>query len=197
MILTLLSVLPFEQHSFAFAEIELIGDCCAWRVKNFRVQDARFDNPDDDTLTWIDYMASVKIDTSLIQTLADGSHVIRLGTMEIWDGADLALLRETLVYLYHQLRSRDFGVDMSYVKYVPSGFFGMLYDWHDMNVRINLYSPQSQIMSMLWFRKFFHTVSEGVYQLNSAIHAAPTPAVTPAVTPAKQPATMPHLQRTV
>ena len=37
-------------------------------------------------------MATAKIDTSLIQTLADGSHVIQLGSMEIWDGADLALL---------------------------------------------------------------------------------------------------------
>lgn len=166
--------------------LRLRGEC-----GDVRVQDARFDFRDDDNLTWIDHMASVKIDTNLIQTLADGSQVIQLGTMEIWDGADLALLRETLVYVYHQMRSRDFGVDMSYVKYVPSGFFGMLYDWHDMNVRINLYSPQPQIMSMLWFRKFFHPVAEGVYQLNSAVHAAPTPAKPNAT------AALPDLQRTV
>jgi hypothetical protein len=157
------------------------------------VQDARFDFLDDDTHHFGSHpMASVKIDTSLIQTLPDGSHVIRLGTMEIWDGADLALLRETLVYIFHQLRSRDFGVDMSYVKYVPSGFFGMLFDWHEMDVRINLYSPQPQIMSMLWFRKFFHVVADGVYQLNSAM---PAPAVTPAKPPV--PATVVHYQRIV
>jgi hypothetical protein len=136
-------------------------------------------------------MATVKIDTSLIETLADGSHLIRLGPMEIWDGADLALLRETLVHIFQQLHSRTFGVDMSFVKYVPSGFFGMLYDWHEMHVRINLYSPQPQIMKMLWFRKFFHIVSEGVYQLNSSVHVAPTPAK-PVVPPA-----LPDFQRTV
>lgn len=136
-------------------------------------------------------MAAVKIDPSLIQTLADGSHVILLGEMEIWDGADLALLRETLVHIFHEMRSRSFGVDMSYVKYVPSGFFGMLHDWHDMNVRIRLYSPQPHIMSMLWFRKFFHIVAEGVYQLNSGVHAAASSAK-PSTS-----ASMPHYQPTV
>lgn len=133
-------------------------------------------------------MATVKIDTSLIQTQTDGSHIIKLGPMEIWDGADLALLREMLLHIFHQMGSRDFGVDMTYVKYVPSGFFGMLYDWHEMNVRINLYSPQPQIMTMLWFRKFFHIVADGVYQLNSSVHVAPTPAkpVVPPILPGYQ-----------
>jgi len=115
-------------------------------------------------------MATAKIDPSVIQILPDGSHIIRLGDMEIWDGADLALLRETLVHVFHNLHSRHFGVDMSYVKYVPSGFFGMLFDWHDMHVCINLYSPQPQIKNMLWFTKFFHPVADGVYQLNSTFH---------------------------
>lgn len=125
-------------------------------------------------------MATIKIDTNIIETQADGSHVIHLGDMEIWDGADLALLRETLVHLFHKMRSRRFGVDMTYVKYVPSGFFGMLFDWHEKGVEIQLYSPQPQVAGMLWFRRFFQPVSETGYLLNSAFHAAPGPVSAPA-----------------
>lgn len=135
-------------------------------------------------------MATIKIDTSIIETLADGSHVIHLGDMEIWDGADLAMLRETLVHLYHKMRSRHFGVDMSYVKYVPSGFFGMLFDWHEKGVQIQLFSPQPQVAGMLWFKRFFQPV-EGTacYLLNSTFHAAPGPVSNqeaPTATPSAQ-----------
>lgn len=117
-------------------------------------------------------MATTKIDINLIHTLPDGSHVIQLGDMEIWDGADLALLRETLVHLFHKMRSRRFGVDMSYVKYVPSGFFGMLFDWYEKGVEIQLYSPQPQVAGMLWFRRFFQPVGDEGYRLNSNFHTA-------------------------
>ena len=125
-------------------------------------------------------MATIKIDTNIIQTRPDGSHVIHLGDMEIWDGADLAMLRETLMHLFHKMRSRRFGVDMSYVKYVPSGFFGMLFDWHEKGVQIQLYSPQPHVGQMLWFRRFFQPVSSDGYLLNSNFHAAPSPLSLPA-----------------
>jgi hypothetical protein len=152
------------------------------------------DEPTPMTPTWMNFMATAKIDPSLIQTLTDGSQIIQLGEMEIWDGADLALLRESLMHVFQVMKSRHFGVDMSYVKYVPSGFFGMLYDWHDMHVCIRLYSPQPQIMKMLWFRKFFQPVADGVYQLNStcpAAGSAPAPNVKPFTT-----APMPNYQPT-
>lgn len=135
-------------------------------------------------------MATTKIDINLIQTLPDGSHVIQLGDMEIWDGADLALLRETLVHLFHKMRSRRFGVDMSYVKYVPSGFFGMLFDWYEKGVEIQLYAPQPQVAGMLWFRRFFQPVGNDGYRLNSNFHAplglSPVPAAAPVNSPAPQ-----------
>lgn len=119
-------------------------------------------------------MATAKVDPKLIKTRTDGRHVVQLGDMEIWDGADLALLRETLVYMHGKLRSRSFGVDMSYVKYVPSGFFGMLFDWHEKGVQIHLYSPQPQISGMLWFRRFFQPVGDDIYLLNSSNPQTPT-----------------------
>ena len=56
----------------------------------------------------------------------DGVAVMDLGAIEIWDGADLALLRETLYRLVDGEKRRAVGVNMTFVKYVPSGFFGML-----------------------------------------------------------------------
>lgn len=88
-------------------------------------------------------------------TNRNGVAVLDLGGIEIWDGADLALLRETLTQTVETGRHRSVGIEMRHVKYVPSGFFGMLFDWHEKGVAIHLYSPQPNVASMLWFRKFF------------------------------------------
>ena len=116
---------------------------------------------------------------NVVRTWHNGDQVVCLGDMEIWDGADLALLREALTWLYNRAHSRKFGVDMSFVKYVPSGFFGMLFDWHEKGVEVRLYSPQPHVARMLWFEKFFHGREPGVYQLCPELHqpmVPPTPA---------------------
>lgn len=95
----------------------------------------------------------------------DGVAVIDLGTMDIWDGADMALLRETLTRLIERERRRSVGVNMRYVKYIPSGFFGMLFDWHDRGVVISLFTPQANVARMLWFRQFFDAKENGRYTL--------------------------------
>lgn len=90
--------------------------------------------------------------------------VLDLGQIEIWDGADLALLRDTLS---EQVENgvRHLGVNMQYVKYIPSGFFGMLYDWQEKGIEIRLYSPQPNVAEMLWFRQFFELTEDGSYLL--------------------------------
>ena len=55
--------------------------------------------------------------------------LLHVGEMDIWDGADLALLREGLFNLIEREHVRSIAIDMRFVKYIPSGFFGMLYDW--------------------------------------------------------------------
>ncbi len=107
------------------------------------------------------------MNTDLIITLPDGSHFVQIGDMEIWDGADLVLLRETLVELFHKRRSRHFGVDMGYVKFVPSGFFGMLYDWYEKGVTVKLYNPQPQVIGMRWFRQYFQPEGDGMFTMNA------------------------------
>ena len=105
-----------------------------------------------------------------------GGTVLDLGDMEIWDGADLALLRESMTRLVNEQKCRNLGVDMSYVKYIPSGFFGMLFDWHERGVRIRLYKPQPHVKRMLWFSRFFRAFQDGGFELCPELaHASPTP----------------------
>lgn len=85
----------------------------------------------------------------------EGFHVVVMEDMEIWDGADLALLRETLAQQVDKEKRRSIGVDMTYVKYIPSGFFGMLYDYCERGINVRLYCPQPHVKLMLWFREFF------------------------------------------
>jgi anti-anti-sigma regulatory factor len=95
----------------------------------------------------------------------DGFTVLELGTMEIWDGADMALLRESLTRLIKAEKHRAIAVDMTYVKYIPSGFFGMLFDWFETGVRIRLYSPQPNVRKMLWFNQFFDAAEHDGFDL--------------------------------
>lgn len=92
--------------------------------------------------------------------------VLHLGEMEIWDGADLALLRDSLTRIVRKDRRRLVGVDMQYVKYIPSGFFGMLFDWWDQGVRIFLFNPQPNVQRMLWFSRFFQPQGAGCHELS-------------------------------
>ncbi len=83
------------------------------------------------------------------------SVLLDMGPIEIWDGADLALLRETVTRLVHEEQRQALTFDMSHVKYVPSGFFGLLLDCFDRGVRIQLLRPTEHVTSMLWFQQFF------------------------------------------
>jgi len=103
----------------------------------------------------------------VIDVQDDGTHLLHLGEMEIWDGADLALLREGLALLIEKDGCRAIAVDMSYVKYIPSGFFGMLFDWQERRgVAFALTPPQPNVQRMLWFRQFFRANGGGWYELN-------------------------------
>lgn len=100
-------------------------------------------------------MAERKYTHGLTVTQKSSISVIGIGRMEIWDGADLSLLRDSIVQLVNEDRVSEIGVDMKYVQHVPSGFFGMLFDWHERGIRITLHSPRQRVCQMLWFRKFF------------------------------------------
>lgn len=97
----------------------------------------------------------------------NGAKVIDLGDMEIWDGADLALLRETLTKLIDKERVHSVGVNMAYVKYIPSGFFGLLFDWREKGIRVQLFNPQAHVQRMLWFQQFMEPIGRSAFLLLS------------------------------
>ncbi|MCH2200371.1 MAG: STAS domain-containing protein [Fuerstiella sp.] len=96
----------------------------------------------------------------------DNTAVVGLDHIEIWDGADLALLREVLSELIENDGFRSVGVDLASVKYIPSGFFGMLFEWYETGIEIQLHSPQPNVEQMLWFRMFFADRPDGHFQLS-------------------------------
>lgn len=98
----------------------------------------------------------------------DGVQLLQLGEMEIWDGADLALLREGLFHLISDEEQDSIAIDMRFVKYIPSGFFGMLFDWQEKcGTRFALTPPQPNVQRMLWFRQFFKLNSSGLFEMQS------------------------------
>jgi anti-anti-sigma regulatory factor len=92
--------------------------------------------------------------------------IVALEGMEIWDGADLALLREALTSLIEDDGYRAICVDLSAVKYIPSGFFGMLFEWYEQGLAIRLLSPQKNVENMLWFRMFFLNETDDIFRLS-------------------------------
>lgn len=98
--------------------------------------------------------------------------VIDIGDMEIWDGADLSLIRDTLTRLISKERRKSIAIQMRTVKYVPSGFFGMLYDWWEQGIEVRLLSPQPRVARMLWFQRFFELERDGCYVLCEDLHSA-------------------------
>ena len=85
----------------------------------------------------------------------DGVTVLDFGRVEIWDGGDLTMLRERFLELIDGQGCRSVGVEMSHVKYVPSGFFGMLFDMVQLGVEVRLFSPKPHVVQMVWFQQFF------------------------------------------
>lgn len=98
----------------------------------------------------------------------DQTAIVCLNDMEIWDGADLSKLREVLTKMILKDGYRSVGVDLSTVKYIPSGFFGMLYEWYESGVEVTLCSPRRHVAEMLWFRMFFVYESGDTYRLSDA-----------------------------
>jgi len=111
-------------------------------------------------------MAERKNTHGLKLTRKFGSVIVDIGKMEIWDGADLSLVRDTLNVLISRRRKRSVGIHMKYVKYVPSGFFGMLYDYFEAGITVRLVRPQPRVAEMLWFQRFFVEEAPGVYRLD-------------------------------
>ena len=87
--------------------------------------------------------------------ISNGVTILDTGRVQIWDGADLCFLRDALQQLIVDERRELIGLDLMHVKYLPTGFFGMLFDWHERGISIRLYFSQPHVQNMRWFRQFF------------------------------------------
>ena len=104
----------------------------------------------------------------LLLTIRDGYTTIQLGEFEIWDEADLELIRDTIKKLVAHRDCRCLGIDMKTVRFIPSGFFGMLFDIHEREgMQIRIFGAQENVREMLWFRKFFDALDDNVHELLS------------------------------
>jgi anti-anti-sigma regulatory factor len=119
-------------------------------------------------------MAERKSLDGLSLTQNRGITLMSLQAMEIWDGADLSLLRDGLNHVILQQKRRSVAIDMRTVKYVPSGFFGMLFDWFEKGITIRLFGPQERVRNMLWFRQFFSHEMEDWYLLHDGLRMVET-----------------------
>jgi hypothetical protein len=98
-----------------------------------------------------------------------GSRVLSLGQSGIWDAQDLSLLRDTLTQIILGEHCHAVGVDLHAVRFLPSGFFGTLFEWFDRGIAIRLYSPQPRVRNMLWFRQFFVAEREECFRLRDSV----------------------------
>ncbi len=115
----------------------------------------------------------------------DDFTVMDMGDMEIWDGADLALIREMFTRLVDGAKHQRIGIDMRSVKYIPSGFFGLLFDWYERGIGIRLYDAQPHVREMMWFQQFFVESSRGCFEL-TASNSTESPLSSGPATPSRQ-----------
>ena len=87
--------------------------------------------------------------------ISDGVTILGTGRVQIWDGADLCFLRDAIKQLVVEEKRKLIGLDLMHVKHLPTGFFGMLFDWHQKGISNRLYFSQPHVQNMRWFRQFF------------------------------------------
>lgn len=89
--------------------------------------------------------------------------LVCLGEMEIWDGSELSLLRETLAELSQSPGGCRIAVELSYAKYLPSGLFGLLANCCEDGMEMFITTPTADMIGVRWFREFFSDYNNGLH----------------------------------
>lgn len=88
----------------------------------------------------------------------------------LWTGSSLARLRDS-VKQRQKAGKKSVTVDMTYVRHLPSGFFGMLCEWQERGLNVRLYQPADEVQQLEWFWRFFEEHDDGTYHFRrSPIH---------------------------
>jgi hypothetical protein len=114
----------------------------------------------------------------VITRLQDGVTILSVDKKDIWDGTELCLIRDTLRYLIKFeaktdlwgpplviTNRRNMEIDLQFVQYLPSGFFGMICDVHTICSSVQLYCVHPPVQKMLWLRLFCEETEKGVFTL--------------------------------
>lgn len=75
--------------------------------------------------------------------------IIGFGGGEISDRLDLGECREQLTELLQQCGCEMLGIDLSGVKFIPSGLLGMLISLQQQGVQVHLYNPSADVREVL------------------------------------------------
>lgn len=88
------------------------------------------------------------------------SDLLSLDQTEIWGGPQLIRIRDEMKQRLQHPGTRSVTIDISSVKHLPSGFFGLLHDLRDHGLDVKLLGVQDPIAAMEWFRRFFEACPE-------------------------------------
>ncbi len=80
--------------------------------------------------------------------------LLTLNEAELWTASDLSQLRDAI---HQRLNTGEESVciDLSRVRHLPSGFFGLLCTFRDQGVNVSLFETQRSIHDLIWFKRFF------------------------------------------
>ena len=89
--------------------------------------------------------------------------LLTLDESGLWTGSNLCRLRSAI-----KDRLEDgfdsVTVDMTYVRHLPSGFFGYLCELHESGTRVRLFRPADEVQGLEWFWRFFEPDADSVYR---------------------------------
>jgi hypothetical protein len=80
---------------------------------------------------------------------------------ERWEKPEACRMGETVKPLLRDRNLKGIGIDLSDVRFLPSGFFAKLFNWRERGKNVLLTNPHSSVQQMWWFKACF---SESSYQ---------------------------------
>ena len=94
--------------------------------------------------------------------------IINLGEMEIWDGADLALIRDTLFEMIVEQNHESVGVDMTLGQIRPQRILRHAQRLERQgDPQSSCILRQPNVREMLWFRQFFVPAADDCFLLTA------------------------------
>lgn len=84
---------------------------------------------------------------------------------DIWDGSDCARLHQLLEEFH--AGAKKVIVNMSNVKSLPRGTFGLLADYAERQTPLYLTTPTAEVAELIWFQHFTTPHFAGLFQMHA------------------------------